>query len=111
MPNVRTRQVLIAILLGTFLAAIDGTIVGTTMPTIVHDLNGLELYAWVVSAYLLTATTSVPIYGRLADMFGRKPIYLFGVALFMLGSMLSGLAPSMGWLIAFRALQGLGAGC
>ncbi|MEO7018529.1 MAG: MDR family MFS transporter [Ktedonobacteraceae bacterium] len=102
--------VLIGLMLGMTLAAIDTTIVGTAMPTIVGKLGGFDLYSWVFSVYLLTSTTSVPIYGKLADLYGRKPIFLFGTALFLLGSVASGASQSMEQLILFRAVQGLGAG-
>ena len=108
----RTQSVLIiiALMLGMFLAALDTTVVGTAMPTIIGKLGGVSLYSWVFSAYLLTSTTTVPIYGKLADLYGRKPVYLVGVALFLGGSVLSGLSQSMVQLIIFRALQGVGAG-
>ena len=99
-----------AMLLATFLTAMEATVVSTAMPTIIGELRGLTLYAWVFSAYLLTSTATVPLYGRLADMLGRKPVFLAGVGLFLLGSALSGMAQSMPQLIIFRALQGLGAG-
>src|SRR5579862_7651281 len=102
--------VTIALMLGMFLAALDTTIVGTALPSIVGKLGGIRLYPWVFSAYLLTSTTTVPIYGKLADLFGRRRIFLIATALFLLGSMLSGAAHSMPQLIAFRALQGVGAG-
>src|SRR2546430_4816857 len=102
--------VTIALMLGMSLAALDTTIVGTAMPTIVGKLGGITLYSWVFSAYLLTSTTTVPIYGKLADLFGRKPLFLFGTALFLIGSAASGAAQSMEQLIIFRAIQGLGAG-
>src|SRR6266568_2638835 len=102
--------VVIALMLGMSLAALDTTIVGTALPSIVGKLGGIALYSWVFSIYLLTSTTTVPIYGKLADLFGRKPIFLFGTALFLLGSILSGAAQSMEQLIIFRAIQGLGAG-
>src|SRR6202163_2140391 len=102
--------VTIALMLGLSLAALDTTIVGTALPTIVGKLGGITLYSWVFSAYLLTSTTTVPIYGKLADLYGRKPIFLFGTALFLLGSIASGAAQTMVQLIIFRAVQGLGAG-
>src|SRR5712671_828884 len=109
-----TRQakiiVTIALMLGMALAALDTTIVGTALPSIVGKLGGITLYSWVFSAYLLTSTTTVPIYGKLADLFGRKPVFLFGTALFLIGSAASGAAQSMEQLIIFRAIQGLGAG-
>ena len=102
--------VTIALMLGMFLAALDTTIVGTALPSIVGKLGGITLYSWVFSAYLLTSTTTVPIYGKLADLYGRKPIFLFGSALFLIGSIASGASQSMVQLIIFRAVQGLGAG-
>ena len=102
--------VVIALMLGMSLAALDTTIVGTALPSIVGKLGGLALYSWVFSVYLLTSTTTVPIYGKLADLYGRKPIFLFGSTLFLLGSILCGAAQSMEQLIIFRAIQGLGAG-
>ena len=107
----RTRAaVLAAVLLGLFLAALDGTVVGTALPRIVTDLQGNELYTWAFTAYLLTATISGPIYGKLSDLFGRRPVLLVAVAILIAGSLLAGLATAMWQLIAFRALQGLGAG-
>lgn len=102
--------VIIALMLGMALSALDTTIVGTALPSIVGQLGGISLYSWVFSAYLLTSTVTVPIYGKLADLYGRKPIFLIGSFLFLLGSILSGAAQSMVQLIIFRALQGLGAG-
>jgi len=100
----------IALMLGMALAALDTTIVGTAMPSIVGKLGGITLYSWVFSIYLLTSTTTVPIYGKLADLYGRKPLFLFGATLFLIGSAASGAAQSMEQLIIFRAIQGLGAG-
>ncbi len=102
--------VTIALMLGMSLAALDTTIVGTALPSIVGKLGGIALYSWVFSIYLLTSTTTVPIYGKLADLYGRKPVFLFGSALFLLGSILCGASQSMEQLIIFRAIQGLGAG-
>jgi len=102
--------VIVALMLGMSLAALDTTIVGTALPSIVGKLGGIALYSWVFSVYLLTSTTTVPIYGKLADLYGRKPIFLFGSGLFLLGSILCGSAQSMEQLIIFRAIQGLGAG-
>src|SRR5947209_1451997 len=102
--------VIIALMLGMSLASLDTTLVGTALPSIVGKLGGISLYSWVFSAYLLTSTTTVPIYGKLADLYGRKPLFLFGSGLFLLGSALSGAAQSMEQLIIFRAIQGLGAG-
>jgi EmrB/QacA subfamily drug resistance transporter len=91
-------------------AALDATVVGTAMPTIIGQLGGLSEYSWVFTAYLVTSTTTVPIYARLADVYGRKPVFMVGLTLFVVGSVLCGTATSMPALIAFRALQGLGAG-
>ena len=102
--------VLGATLLGLFLASLDQTIVGTALPRIVTDLHGDSLYTWVVTVYLLTSTITGPIYGRLSDAYGRKPLLMAGISLFLVGSALSGLSQNMTELIAFRALQGLGAG-
>jgi EmrB/QacA subfamily drug resistance transporter len=101
---------LLAVLGGMFLAMLDQTIVGTALPRITAELHGTDLYTWVVTAYLLTSTVTVPLYGRLSDVHGRKPLLLIGVTVFLVGSILCGAAQSMGQLIAFRGLQGLGAG-
>jgi EmrB/QacA subfamily drug resistance transporter len=100
-----------AVISGMFLASVDGTIVSTAMPTIVGDLDGIDAYAWVFSGFLLAEIATIPLWGRLADMFGRKPIFLTGMIIFLLGSALSGTSQSMTELVLFRALQGLGAGC
>ena len=100
----------VAISLTTFMTAIEGTIVSTALPTIVSDLNGLELMNWVVSIFLLMTAVSTPIYGKLADRVGRKPIFLFGILLFVIGSALCGIAQNMIQLILFRVIQGLGSG-
>ena len=99
-----------ALMLGMFLAALDQTIVSTALPTIVGDLGGLEHLSWVVTSYLLASTASTPLYGKLGDMYGRKPMFLAAILIFLVGSLLSGLSQTMGQLIAFRALQGVGAG-
>jgi EmrB/QacA subfamily drug resistance transporter len=99
-----------ALMLGMFLAALDQTIVSTALPTIVGDLGGLNHLSWVVTSYLLASTVSTPIYGKLGDMIGRKPIFLAAILIFLGGSMLAGLSQSMTELIGFRALQGIGAG-
>jgi EmrB/QacA subfamily drug resistance transporter len=104
------RTVFIALMLGMFLAALDQTIVSTALPTIVGDLGGLNHLSWVVTSYLLAATVSTPIYGKLGDMIGRKPVFLAAILIFLAGSVLAGLSQSMGELIGFRALQGIGAG-
>ncbi len=102
--------VTIGVMAGIAVAALDVTVVGTAMPTIIGQLGGIDQYGWVFSAYLLTATTTVPIWSNLADQYGRKPVFLVGLALFVGGSMLCGLSQSMLQLVLFRALQGLGAG-
>jgi len=99
-----------AVLLTMFLASLDQTVVGTALPRIVTDLNGASLYAWVVSSYLLSSTVTVPIYGKFSDVFGRKVMLIIGVCLFLIGSWLSGASQNMNELVAFRAVQGLGAG-
>jgi len=104
------KMVTIAMLVAIFLVAIDVTVVSTAMPEIVKDLNGLNMISWVFAIYTLTTAVTTPIYGKLADLFGRKRIFFFGVALFVLGSMLSGTAHTMDQLIWFRAFQGVGAG-
>jgi EmrB/QacA subfamily drug resistance transporter len=104
------RTVFAALMLGMFLAALDQTIVSTALPTIVGDLGGLNHLSWVVTSYLLAATVSTPLYGKLGDMYGRKPVFLAAILIFLAGSMLAGLSRSMSELIAFRALQGAGAG-
>ena len=108
-PRARA-EILIAILLALFLSALDQTIVGTALPTIVSELKGNEYYTWVVTIYLLTTTVSGPIYGKLSDLFGRRPMVMIGVSLFLIGSALSGLSQEMWQLIAARGLQGIGAG-
>ncbi|HEX2915872.1 MAG TPA: MDR family MFS transporter [Chloroflexia bacterium] len=111
--NTTTRQkvmVIIGVMLGMLLAALDQTIVGTAMPRVIAELNGLEHYAWVFTAYMLTSTVSVPIYGKLSDIYGRRLFFVTGMVLFLIGSALSGMSQDMVQLILFRALQGLGAG-
>ncbi|HEU5347727.1 MAG TPA: MDR family MFS transporter [Ktedonobacterales bacterium] len=112
-PELDRRQLILAlagVLLCILVAALDQTIVGTALPRIVSDLNGFDRYSWVVTAYLLTATCVIPIAGKLSDQFGRKPILIFGVIVFVLASALSGRAETMNELIIFRGLQGIGAG-
>ena len=108
-PRVRA-QIVAAVMLGLFLAALDQTVVGTALPRIVTDLHGNDIYTWAFTAYLLTATISGPIYGKLSDLFGRRPVLLFAVAVFLVGSLLSGVSREMWQLVGSRALQGLGAG-
>ena len=107
----RAKQgIVLAIMLALFLGALDQTIVGTALPQIITDLSGANLYNWVVTIYLLASTVTVPIYGKLSDMYGRKPLLLIGVSLFLIGSVLSGLSQNIEQLIIFRGIQGLGAG-
>ncbi len=107
----RKKEILVAILLGLFLSALDQTIVGTALPRIVGDLKGSnELYTWVITIYLLTSTITGVFYGKLSDLYGRRPMLMIGISLFLLGSALSGLSWSMESLILFRGIQGLGAG-
>jgi len=103
-------EILGAVLLALFLGALDQTIVGTALPRIVTDLGGNEYYTWVVTIYLLTSTITVPFYGKLSDLYGRKPVMMFGVTVFLVGSALSGLSQNMAMLILFRGIQGIGAG-
>jgi EmrB/QacA subfamily drug resistance transporter len=112
-PRFSRRETLLTmfgVLMVMLLASLDQTIVSTALPRVIADLHGFDRYTWVSTAYLLTSTVMVPIYGKLSDLFGRKPIFLFGVVVFLIGSALSGASQSMNQLIAFRALQGIGAG-
>jgi EmrB/QacA subfamily drug resistance transporter len=102
--------VFVGLMMGTFLAALDQTVVATAMPTIVGELGGLDHYSWVVTSYLLTSTVSTPLYGKISDLYGRKPTFQASILIFLAGSALAGLSRNMGQLIAFRALQGIGAG-
>jgi EmrB/QacA subfamily drug resistance transporter len=113
LPGLDRRRILLiigALMLGMFLAALDQTIVSTALPTIVGDLQGGSHIAWVITAYLLTTTVSTPVWGKLGDQYGRKIFFQAAIVIFLIGSILSGLSDSMLMLIAFRALQGLGAG-
>lgn len=104
------RNITIALIIATFLAAIEVTVISTAMPVITRDLGGLDLISWVFAIYLLTYAVMTPIFGKLADLFGRKKIFITGASLFLLGSVLCGLSQSMEQLILFRAVQGIGAG-
>ncbi len=107
------RQIVIiltGLMSGMFLAALDQTIVATSIRTIADDLNGLSLQAWVTTAYLITSTISTPLYGKLSDLYGRRPFFIFAISIFVIGSALCGLSTSMYMLAAFRAIQGIGAG-
>jgi EmrB/QacA subfamily drug resistance transporter len=107
---VRIRLIFVGLMLALLLAALDQTIVATALPRIVGDLDGLSRMSWVVTAYLLASTVGLPVYGRLGDMIGRKPVFQFAIVVFLVGSALSGIAHSMDELIAYRALQGIGGG-
>src|SRR4051812_8736767 len=112
-PTLPRRQILTTfagLLLAMLLASLDQTIVATALPTIVGDLGGLDQLSWVVTAYLLGATVSMPLWGRISDLYGRKQLFQAAIVVFLAGSALSGLAGTLGQLIGFRALQGLGAG-
>ncbi len=106
----RVRLVIFALLLGMLLAALDQTIVSTALPTIVGDLGGASHIAWIVTAYLLTSTVSTPLWGKLGDLYGRKSFFQASIVIFLVGSALSGISHTLEMLVAFRALQGLGAG-
>jgi EmrB/QacA subfamily drug resistance transporter len=112
-PIMTHRQILLVIyglMAGMFLSALDQTVVGTAIRTIGDDLHGLDQQAWVTTAYLITSTIATPIYGKLSDLFGRRPLYIFGIVVFVLGSLLSSFSTSMLMLAGFRAIQGIGAG-
>jgi EmrB/QacA subfamily drug resistance transporter len=104
------RLVTLALFVSTFLVSLDTAVISTAMPTVIGQIGGIHLYAWVFSAYLLTSTISVPIYGKLADLYGRKPVFLVATTIFLIASMLCGQSQTMEQLIAFRLLQGFGAG-
>ncbi|MGH3168066.1 MAG: MFS transporter, partial [Trebonia sp.] len=109
-PRNNVAIIFVALMLAVFLSALDQTIVATALPTIVGDLNGVSHMTWVTTVYLLTSTIGLPVYGKLGDLFGRKGLFIFAIVLFLIGSALSGLSQNMDELIAFRALQGIGAG-
>lgn len=102
--------VLAGVILAMFMSAVEATIVSTAVPSIVGDIGGFSHFSWVFSSFLLTQAVTIPIYGKLADLYGRKPIFIIGVLLFLLGSLLCGFAKTMAWLIFFRFVQGIGAG-
>lgn len=110
MKKTNVKMVTLAVFITTFMSAIEGTIVSTAMPTIIADLDGLAIMSWVVSIFLLMTAVSTPIYGKLADSIGRRPVFLFGIGMFVVSSALCGLSQSMVQLIIFRMLQGLGSG-
>src|SRR5215467_13298157 len=106
----RLFSILIGVILGMLLAALDQTIVGTALPHIVASLGGLDHYAWVVTAYLLASTVSIPIWGKLSDIYGRRTFFILGMLIFLVGSALAGTSQNMTQLIIYRGIQGLGAG-
>lgn len=106
----KPQQVVVALVIATFLTAIEGTIVSTAMPKIVQDLGDTHLYSWVISIYLLATVLSTPIIGKLADLYGRKPMFQLSILIFLIGSVLCGLSRNMQQLIVFRLIQGIGAG-
>lgn len=106
----RRLLLIVGLMLSLFMASMESTVISTAMPTIVNDLGGLDRYSWVFSIYLLASTTTVPVFGKLSDIYGRTPVYLVGMGLFLIGSLLCGLATSMTQLIIYRAIQGVGAG-
>jgi EmrB/QacA subfamily drug resistance transporter len=110
MSSGRRWAVTAGVMTGMFIAALEATVVGTAMPTVIASLGGLNHYSWVFSAYLVTSTVTVPVWGKLSDLYGRRLLYQIGIAVFLLGTLLSGFSDSMTQLIIFRAIQGLGAG-
>ena len=106
----RRWAVTIGVMTGMAIAALEATVVGTAMPTVIAALGGISYYSWVFSAYLVTSTVTVPVWGKLSDLYGRRLLYQVGIGVFLLGTLLSGLAGTMTQLIIFRAIQGLGAG-
>ena len=112
-PKLSHREIVlvfVSLMLGMLLAMLDQTVLATALPTIVGELHGLEHLSWVITAYLLTSTTTVPIFGKLSDIFGRKFLFQFAIVVFIIGSVLSGVAGNMTQLILFRGIQGIGAG-
>jgi EmrB/QacA subfamily drug resistance transporter len=110
MDDASKRRALYGVMLSVFLSAMESTVVATAMPKVVASLGDVRIYSWVFSGFLLTSTVGMPLWGRLSDLFGRRRVYLAGLVIFLAGSALSGAAQTMGQLIAFRALQGFGAG-
>ena len=110
MSSRRRWAVVIGVMTGMAIAALEATVVGTAMPTVIATLHGINHYSWVFSAYIVTSTVTVPIWGKLSDLYGRRLLYQIGIGVFLLGTLMSGLSNSMTELIIFRAIQGLGAG-
>src|SRR5438105_11091155 len=109
-PAERRYWVLSAVMLVMFTSILTSTIISTAAPTIVDELHGLDLYAWLFSSYLLASSVTVPVVGKLSDLFGRRPFYMGGLLLFLIGSVFSGLSQNMGELIVARAVTGIGGG-
>src|SRR3954447_17461139 len=112
-PHLSHQQTLLlmsGLMAGMLLAALDQTIVGTALPTIVGKLGGIDKYSWVVTGYLLASTASTQLYGKVSDLYGRRPVFLFAIGTFLVGSLLAGMSQNMLSLIVFRGIQGLGAG-
>src|SRR5436190_2505500 len=110
MSNRRRWAITAGVMTGMAIAALEATVVGTAMPTVIASLGGIAHYSWVFSAYLVTSTVTVPVWGKLSDLYGRRLLYQVGIGIFLLGTLLSGMSASMTQLIIFRAIQGLGAG-
>src|SRR5437588_5928729 len=111
-PTLIHRQILLlmsGLMTGMLLVALDQTIVGTALPTIIGKLGGIEHYSWVVTAYLLASTASTPLYGKVSDLYGRRPVLLFAITAFLVGSLLAGASQTMIQLVVTRGVQGLGA--
>src|SRR5688500_15991811 len=106
----QVKVVMVGLLLGVMLAALDNTIVSVAMPAFVGEVRGVDDMSWVVTAYLLTATASMPLYGRISDLYGRKPVFVAAVVTFLTGSVLAGMSDNIGELVVTRAIQGLGGG-
>lgn len=109
-PGINKRLVIIGLIIGMFFSALEQTIVGTAMPTIIGELNGFSIFAWVTTAYMITSTVVIPIVGKMSDLYGRRFLYLLGTIIFIMGSALCGTAHSMEQLVLYRALQGIGGG-
>jgi EmrB/QacA subfamily drug resistance transporter len=110
MSSARRWAITAGVMTGSFIAALEATVVGTAMPTVIASLGGINHYSWVFSAYIVTSTVTVPVWGKLSDLYGRRLMYQLAIGVFLLGTLLSGFSDSMGQLITFRAIQGLGAG-
>ena len=108
-PRRKKLLILVGVLIGMLMAALDQTVVATALPRVVADLGGFDRFAWVFTAYMLASTALIPMMGKISDMYGRKWVFVGGVVVFMLGSALSGTSQTMGQLILFRAVQGIGA--